>query len=111
MEKINSLKNYESEYSLEIKNSEIVLEDLYSIGLSEQDLEIEVYLRKIYGDFVLTKVIDDVSDEISDGQKTIEKINEKDINLNRSLSKQYEQIEQDEFNTKLEGVLAKVKNI
>ena len=110
MDKPNMLTNYESEYSLEIKNVKISLEELRELGLSEQDLKAEAYLRTIYGDAVLNKKEETAADVIT-GQKTVEKINEKDISLNRSLSNEHEKIERDDFNFMLEGVLAKVKKV
>lgn len=109
MEKLEALKNYEKEFSQELKNSNISLDELYDLGLTEEELKVEMFLRSIYGDSTIKTIEEDKP--LDEGSKTIEKINQQDIVLNRSLSNMHEEIEQDKFNTDLEGILAKVNNV
>lgn len=110
MEKSNSLKNYEKEYSLEIKDAKIELDQLYELGISEEELKAEMALRDVYGDHVLKRFKEEETIVIEE-PKSIQKIDKNDISLNRSISEAFEKIEKDEFNLTLEGVLAKAKNL
>lgn len=102
MEKENLLKNFENEYSLEISNGTVDVKTLKTLGLTDADLSAEAHLRTIFGDKFLE--IDD-ADENQSGEKHIEKIDENDLSLNKGLTKEFESIETDEFNTAVETVL------
>lgn len=99
------LKNFESEYSMEIRSSEISPEDFDRLGIPEESQRAEIYLRTVYGDeFFESQTEDDVNED----NKTVEKIKEEDLSLNKGLAGQMEKIETDEFNDILESVINRV---
>lgn len=106
MEKSSNLKNLELEYAMEIKSGEIALDDLYSLGLQKTDLDSEIFLRQIYGDETLKRNITEVED--TSAEKSVQKIEEKDINLSKSLTREFESIEADDFISALDALNAKL---
>lgn len=99
------LKNFEREYSREIKASDISLEEFSAMQIPEEALRAEIYLRSVYGDEFFEEFEED---SVNEQAKNIEKIGEQDLSLNKNLSKQIAKIETDEFNDVLESVLVKV---
>ncbi len=103
MEKSGILKDLEKEYSLEIKNGVVKVQNLIDLGITKNTLKAEAFLRNIYGDSQL--VLEFATEEINEAKKSIEKIGERDILKNKNLVKEFEKIEKDEFNSLLDSLI------
>lgn len=99
------LTNFEKEYSREIRAGEITPDDFSALGIPEDAIKAEIYLRTVYGDDYFDEDEEDVFDEKA---KSVEKIGETDLSYNKTLKSQMEKIETDEFNDTLESLLMRV---
>lgn len=102
---INDLKN---EFSDEIKNCQISSKDLKKLGVSENTLLAEIYLKKMYGEDII--IDEDAKSEVDLTKKKIEKIDLNELGKMTELKTYIENISKSDFDEKLDIVLSKIKN-
>lgn len=102
---INDLKN---EFSDEIKNCQISSKDLKKLGVSENTLLAEIYLKKMYGEDII--IDEDAKGEVDLTKKKIEKIDLNELGKMTELKTYIENISKSDFDEKLDIVLSKIKN-
>ena len=102
---INDLKN---EFSDEIKNCQISSKDLKKLGVSENTLLAEIYLKKMYGEDII--IDEDAKSEVDLTKKKIEKIDLNELEKMTELKTYIENISKSDFDEKLDIVLSKIKN-
>lgn len=102
---INDLKN---EFSDEIKNCQISSKDLKKLGVSENTLLAEIYLKKMYGEDII--IDEDAKGEVDLTKKKIEKIDLNELGKMTELKTYIENISKSDFDEKLDVVLSKIKN-
>lgn len=102
---INDLKN---EFSDEIKNCQISSKDLKKLGVSENTLLAEIYLKKMYGEDII--IDEDAKGEVDLTKKKIEKIDLNELGKMTELKAYIENISKSDFDEKLDVVLSKIKN-
>lgn len=103
MEQSKLLLNYEKEYASEIAEQVISIDDLMKCGISKKTLASELYLRKIYGDEIVTQtLVDDIDLE---KEKKVIKIGDTEKNIDNELRAIFADIENSEFDKNIETVL------
>ena len=104
----NLLNKYKKEFRQEILQTNISIDNLKKIGVSDFTLLSEIFLRKYYGDDILLE--EETETEIDLSKKKIEKVDLQKINSVSELSKYIEDISKSEFDSNVEMLLTKIEN-
>lgn len=102
----NFAKSLEDEFLSEAQNRVVTIEDLTSLGVSEQILKEEALLRNIYGDKILLSNEDIIN--IDDTKKTVTKIDLNEIEKADKLKVFVEEISKNETNSSIDYIVAKL---
>lgn len=102
----NFAKSLEDEFLSEAQNRVVTIEDLTSLGVSEQILKEEALLRNIYGDKILLSNEDIIN--IDDTKKTVTKIDLNEIEKADKLKAFVEEISKNETNSSIDYIVAKL---
>lgn len=104
MKKKFSVEDFEKEYSSEIEDEVIYIEDLEKFKVPTSSLKLEIYLRNIYGDEIVSNTS---SDELLTGaKKTIEKVDLTQTGTKTLLQNLYEDIDNSDFDKEFDSILS-----
>lgn len=93
------LENFEREYYDEIIKTTVTLDAFKKVGISEKSLAREMYLRKIYGDSILSL---EIGDSEMYGKKMITKLSESDFGFRDEFKMVFDEIEKSSFDAALD---------
>ena len=104
MENSKKLTQFEEEYYSEIQGLFVKDKDLINVKLNPKFLAYEVYLRRVFGDFISSSEV--VDDYDSSAGRKIEKLT-KDSLDNNEINKIFEDITNSEFDSNLDSIIKK----
>ena len=102
-----NVEKLENEFYSEVHDKDVKLQDLKNLGVTETFLKEEALLRNIYGDKILLG--DENSGNVDLTKKTVTKIDLNEIEKMDEVKMFIEKLSNDEVNTNIEYVLAKIK--
>ena len=109
MEIKKNLEVYQKEYASEVNNHHVSYNQLEKWGVSRAALSAEVYLRKLYGDEIAKSEVEE--EFLSSQEKTVSKLNETEIDVDKELRNIYDKIEHSEFDINLEVLMKKMGDL
>lgn len=104
-EKLNVLKN---EFFDEIKSYNLTLSDLKNIGISQNSLQAEVYLKGLVGEEII--VDEELKSEFDASKKKIEKIDLNELGKISEMTTYVENLQKSEFDEKLDILMSKIRS-
>lgn len=109
MEIKKDLATYQKEYASEVNNHPVSYIELEKWGIPRATLSAEVYLRKLYGDEIARSEVEE--EFLSSQERTVSKLNETEIDVDKELRNIYDKIEHSEFDINLEVLMKKMGDL
>lgn len=104
MKKKFSVEDFEKEYSSEIEEEFVSVEDLKKFKVSLSSLKLEIYLRNIYGDDIISNISSD--DFLIGAKKSIEKVDLTQVGTKSLLQNLSEDIDNSDFDKEFDAILS-----
>lgn len=105
MEKQSNISKFKKEFQDEINATEVNLNSLKNAKVPNEVLEAEVYLRKVFGDEIYERQVQNV--DIT-GEKEVIKLNENDLSFDTEVQRICENLVDPNFDAGVNVVLAKI---